>query len=459
MNSSALKVIIGLACILVGAGSCQDRSSDFVKMKSPEATVKLMKDFEKYCEGFSDNIDYQTYSAFASIYGEYSESLEITSEFKDVDPDLPIYFGNEDNKQKNISELSSQEAELLVQRIEDSLSIATERGDEEKSTEMQFILNLLKQSSEDSSIFANSQFVNAKEYITSVCARYNYLLINEAHYCSQHRQFTADLLEGLYENGYRYLALEALAWKDSMINDRAFPFLESGFYTRDAVFGNLIRKARALGYILVPYEIRESDHENREYAQAKNIVDQTSIHSGKTLIHAGYGHITECCLDDSFVAMGTYLKDMVGEDILTIDQIEMSEVLDTLKESKYYSEFRRMGGFPDVMIPLTGNKTPHLSPLGLSTVDIQVYHPPTKFVHGRPDWFIKDKTFITLPKEILQMKGKLLSVIKKGEPKEAVAVDQFVIDDEKQLLLHPGQYVARIIDCKGEILLNYSLKI
>jgi hypothetical protein len=43
------------------------------------------------------------------------------------------------------------------------------------------------------------------------------IIINEAHHNIKHRVFTTSLLQGLYDNGYRFFGLEALS--DTSINN------------------------------------------------------------------------------------------------------------------------------------------------------------------------------------------------------------------------------------------------
>src|SRR5690606_5251139 len=84
---------------------------------------------------------------------------------------------------------------------------------------------------EDSLYFVRSKKVNARHYIIQQSKDARITIINEAHHIASHRTFTRSLLQGLYDNGYRYLGLEALF--DSVINDRNYPTIESGYYTSE----------------------------------------------------------------------------------------------------------------------------------------------------------------------------------------------------------------------------------
>ncbi|MBC3784187.1 hypothetical protein [Spirosoma utsteinense] len=90
-----------------------------------------------------------------------------------------------------------------------------------------------------------------------------------------HRAFTTSPLKDLYQGGFRYLGAETLNSRDSTLNQRRYPLIRSGYYTREPQYGNLIREALQLGYQLVAYEARNKDEfasgKNREIAQAHRI--------------------------------------------------------------------------------------------------------------------------------------------------------------------------------------------
>ena len=105
---------------------------------------------------------------------------------------------------------------------------------------------------EDSLYFVEFSPVNARDYIIERSKNEQIIIINEAHTYPSHRTFTHSLLQGLYDNGYRYLGLEALF--DTVINERKYPIIESGYYTKEPEFGNLIYTALNIGFKLFGYE-------------------------------------------------------------------------------------------------------------------------------------------------------------------------------------------------------------
>jgi len=184
--------------------------------------------------------------------------------------------------------------------------------------------------------------------------------------------------------------------------------------------------------------------------------------NAKVLIYAGYSHINECCLDDPYVPLGARLKEMAGEDILTIDQVEMTGFLTGDKESQYYKYILDSLGeqITSPSVILNQKDSPILSPLGKNNFDIQLYHPRTQFVHGRPSWLIRNRNFYPIPVELKKWMGQLLSIVYLWQPEDAVPVEQFVLEEDgKHLLLTSGEYRARIINCDGEIIAKYKIEI
>ncbi|MEI2421091.1 hypothetical protein V6O07_12530, partial [Arthrospira platensis SPKY2] len=98
------------------------------------------------------------------------------------------------------------------------------------------------------------------------------IMINENHYYPNHRLLVTELLPKLKEIGYTHLALEALGKsQDSILNlPNSYPTLNSGFYTSEQNFANLIRKAKELNFKFVAYE-NHYENKNREFTQAENL--------------------------------------------------------------------------------------------------------------------------------------------------------------------------------------------
>jgi hypothetical protein len=144
------------------------------------------------------------------------------------------------------------------------------------------------------------------------------LLLNEEHNQSRNRAFLYSQLGFLKEKGYKYLAIEALYngdWQDTDLEKRAYPiYNKTGLYINDPIFAHVIRKALKLGFQLIPYD---SYSENREEEATENIVNAYHPEKGKLVVFAGYSHICEDC-DKKM--MGSFLKEKLGQDVLSISQ-------------------------------------------------------------------------------------------------------------------------------------------
>ncbi|MGB3543859.1 hypothetical protein [Rubrivirga sp.] len=158
------------------------------------------------------------------------------------------------------------------------------------------------------------------------------VMVNEAHHDASSRLLTFDLLEPLYDQGFRYLAAETFAPDSILSAVTDYPTVGMGYYTNEPVFGALVRKALRLGYTLVRYEQDREDPEidsldygqNREYWQARHLKERVFDldADARLLVHAGYGHIHESPSEHS-TPMGWYLRELTGTDPLTVSQTEV----------------------------------------------------------------------------------------------------------------------------------------
>lgn len=329
----------------------------------------------------------------------------------------------------------------------------------------QMLIQLMQRSLDVKLVFDQFTPVSAVEYIAERAANFHYCLINEAHYNSLNRQFTSKLLKPLWKKGYRYLALEGLSWQDHQINNRKYPVKNSGYYISDFVFSNMLREALAIGYQLIPYEIESEKYNHlpssksanfRDSIQAVNIFRATFQNDtvGKVLIHAGYSHIAKEG-DTQFRPMGSILKGLHNRDIFTVDQVTMNELLDDSKLSPYFLYARDNFEFkePVAFISKSISKYCLVDPINSFSIDVQVYHPTTEYIHGRPKW-LKDngKSAYALDFFLSEHRGKLIQILKIEEDESANPVDQFIIQNESRIIVCKGDYKFRLIDHKGTLL-------
>lgn len=177
--------------------------------------------------------------------------------------------------------------------------------------------------------------------ISKISKEAKIIMLNENHWKPNHRIIAQKLLKPLKDNGYTYLAVEAVDNKrDSILNSRKYPIKNTGYYTRESYFGLFLREAKHLGYTIVGYDDFDSD--DRELSQAKNIkeiLDKDA--TAKIFVYAGIDHILEH--NPSKKRMAEYVKELTNINPITIDQVEV--VADTkndftLIESRHFYQAR-----------------------------------------------------------------------------------------------------------------------
>ena len=292
-----------------------------------------------------------------------------------------------------------------------------------------------------SNVLKTHEIQNAKKYILSQSEKDRIVIINESHHRPEHRNFTKNLLEGLYGQGYRYLALEAILSNqhydltgypinkynlgDTTLLTRGYPLMKacSGTYVKEPEFGNLIRKALKIGFTIIGYEY---NRKNRELEQAKNIAKIFDIDSSaKVLILCGYSHVIECPIaksdGENDTRMAGHLKEITGINPFTIDQTSYFNLSNVNIAIYQNTEDRE----PQSLIKDNEPFKSHKEDSQLNW-DLTIFHRPIDYIHGRPEWKVRDQMnnkfeiessliFIDYPLRI-----KLLD---KGDSLDAVPID------------------------------------
>lgn len=301
--------------------------------------------------------------------------------------------------------------------------------------------------SEIDSIKENYKIVPAKEYIIKQSKRNRVIIINEAHHYSSHRVFTESLLQDLYEHGYRNLGVEALSNGNKLdinLNTRKYTVQESGYYTQDPNFGNMLRTALKLGFNVFAYEQTGNlNGKEREIAQAKNIQKiMNERPNEKFLIYCGFDHALEGEHSNWGKAMAGRLKEFTGIDPLTINQVKYSE--------RYNQSFNQplLKALeieqPSILIDSGNNPFQYQKKNGWS--DIAVLHPNTVFEKGRQQWPFKiDSQLVEVINEKFEIDYPIMALAyKKGENiKDAIPVDIIEIQsksDKSYFVLDKGDY-------------------
>jgi hypothetical protein len=221
---------------------------------------------------------------------------------------------------------------------------------------------------------------SATEIILARAQTSQILMINEAHHVPQHRVLTFELLPSLWEKGFRYFAVEALAPAGEGLMAEGHLSKMLGYYTQEPIFVNLLLRAKELGFKLISYDASGSSVDERERAAANNIRDKIFINDpeAKVVVHAGYGHIRE----EGWLAF--YLKEELDIDPVTVDQTKIAEKGQVGSESGAYGRIVDNFNFNEPVVLLDHDGAPWSS--NKESFDISVIWPRTLYEFGRPTW-------------------------------------------------------------------------
>jgi len=312
----------------------------------------------------------------------------------------------------------------------------------------------------------NIQYLPAKSSIISNAPHYRVIMINESHAKPVHRAFTYSLLEGLYKEGYHYLAMEAFNNYSNKCLDSINVF--TGYYTYEPVAGELVRKALQLGFKLISYEdTLASSHtfSQRDSVQAANIYEIIKKDpSAKILVHSGNTHISEEKIGDD-IPMALWFKKISGIDPFTVDQTGMTEGSEFEYGKIFYQYFNAWFNISASSI-LYQNKRP-FNPLEEKGYDVIVMHPATIYQHNRPTWLsLNAERKITL----VQPTEKMLFFVQAYYENEysidllnyLVPADQTYITNREGyycLYLRKGKYKIVLRDVSYKILSSKDLEV
>lgn len=310
----------------------------------------------------------------------------------------------------------------------------------------------------DTAFVKQHRFVSAVDYITEQAKHQRVVMINEAHHLPYHRALVLEMLKSFYQSGYHTLAIETL--NDSLINQKAYPDYHTGYYSREPLFGELLRQAKALGFKLVGYEpTEECDHKSnapnycnsfRDSLMARNLKNILDEEPGrKLLVFAGYDHVHEGN-SNGWKKMAEYFRQFTGIDPLTIDQTRQVEHLYPQLDEK---EFISVNTLLHIGVPVVAIKD-H-KPWHGKFVDISVIFPQYLKEGRRPSFYSIAGMRKRYNLQYLHLKpGQFVQAFYANEkPGTRIPADQLIIGNaDKYLYLKSGKYKLTIKDSEGKLL-------
>lgn len=338
---------------------------------------------------------------------------------------------------------------------------------------------------------------DAVDVITKLATDRRIVMINEAHHNAHTRELTLALLPRLRALGFTYFAAEALGENDPGLMRRGYPVKTSGSeYLQEPVYGEIVREAIRLGFILVPYDNSILDPQARDAAQAETLFQKVFAGDphARLFVHTGYAHIDKASgrLND-IEPMAMKLAKLTDFDPLSIDQTEFLESgLDT--SDGYHELIRR---FPaqsaEVLIHrVTGKpwsalpKFYDLDVLLPIALDVKTFGDSVRsrfsgYVNDRarldmdslialndlqrPKWLPLDGQRYPFPIDTNLCKAQVPCVISAryiGESDDATAADCYAFIEPyagSRLYLRPGRYRLRAWNAGGKTLSEQVIQI
>jgi hypothetical protein len=282
------------------------------------------------------------------------------------------------------------------------------------------------------------------------------VILNEAHHVPRHRAFATRVMLELRKLGFEYFAAETLDERTDALAARGYLLISDGYYSREPLFGDLLRQALAVGYRPVAYEFLPDAQSIagtdwiarialREQGQARNLVDRVLAKDPKAriFIYVGYSHALEIPEDAGDGRTNTWmaarLREMTGIDPLSIDQATFRPVMGPLRDSV----FGTIAGDSVVLVSRADPAHFWTAPNG---VDMTVLHRAERDLHGRPDWLEMSgyRKPRAIPAKLLPKTGRrLIQAFVAGESTDAVPVDQLLVTAGQPvpvLMLPKGKY-------------------
>lgn len=323
--------------------------------------------------------------------------------------------------------------------------------------------------------------VPAANYIPTLAKNYKAVFFNEAHNVPLTRSLTVQLLKALREEGFNTFAAETLYASDKDLQKRGYPTADSGFYTREPVYAEMVRTALKLGYKVVAYEA-DDQHigEARERQQAEHLAQLFEDDPGTRLVvNGGYAHIVEQGHYLGSESMAEHFHMMTGIDPLTIEQTMLISHGNSFMDHPYYSAvISALNPKQPVVFIDKDGKPWSLRP----GYDVSVIFPMTQLRRGRPTWLtlggLREPYFVD--GTVCQNHWPcLIEARYADEGADAIPADRIALDPvplmkigdvvvtvdsagtsgipSSELYLRPGRYRLSATDAEGHVLMHQNL--
>jgi hypothetical protein len=227
----------------------------------------------------------------------------------------------------------------------------------------------------------------AIDAIPELAKNYRIVLFNEAHNVALTRSLTVPLLSRLRQEGFNYFAAETLSHTDTTLTTRGYPTDNSGFYTKEPIYAEMVRTALKLGFKVITYESTTDSKVSdiRETDQAKNLYEQVfeKDPNARLVINAGYDHILKSGEYLGGSSMAEHLHKLTHLPMLAVEQTMLYPRPSSSGDHPYYTAVMKALRPDSPLVFVNTDGKPWVLREGY---DVSVFFPPEKMERGRPTW-------------------------------------------------------------------------
>ncbi|MEZ5461700.1 hypothetical protein [Dokdonella sp.] len=259
------------------------------------------------------------------------------------------------------------------------------------------------------------------------------VFFNENHSYPLTRTLTVQMLKRLREEGFDTFASETLNQADmEALPGRGYAIDETGFYTLEPIYSEMVHEALKLGYRVVAYEaLSNATADARESEQAHNLKrDVFKNHKdARLVVNAGYAHIQEHGKYLGGSSMAQHFERITGIDPLTVEQTMLIPHDKLASDHPYYRAVMETLA-PTEPIVFVNDKGEPWS-LKEKAYDVSVFFPEEVLQRNRPTWLALGGLRVPFAVSARMCDDAYPCMIEaryEGEPDAAIPADRLVVE-------------------------------
>ena len=285
------------------------------------------------------------------------------------------------------------------------------------------------------------------------------VFLNEDHTNPETRSLTVALLARLRAEGFNTFAAETLYGRGiAGLRRRGYATADSGFYTREPVYAEMVRTALRLGYRVIAYEAADSAHAGaREREEAANLYQRAFVGhpDARLVVNAGFAHIEKHGRYLGGHSMAEDFMRLSGIDPLAVEQTMLTGHLRKSYDSPYWRAVIDALHPQQPIVFLDAQNRPwSLLP---RAYDVSVFFPRERIADGRPTWL--GLWGLRVPAALPSgfCKGQYPCLVEArtvGAPRAAIPSDRVLLRCDAQqraLWLRPGIYALIAVDAADHV--------